>query len=194
MNDTVNENAQDVVIQEDEITSLKTQADRLGLKYHPNISADKLKTRITKALSAAEADDDIDGSEVLEGEVITKLTKEQRRIESRKIINEQVRVRVTCMDQSKKNQQGVLIHVGNSSSGTVGKFIPFDTEWHISRMTLNALKEKKVQLFYEVKTDKGHKVTRSKLVNAYSVEELPPLTQVELKDLAQRQAMANGTA
>jgi hypothetical protein len=40
----------------------------------------------------------------------------------------------------------------------------------------------------------GQEVNRYKLVNEFSIEVLPPLTETELEELKQRQAMASGSA
>lgn len=171
----------DIEPTEDELTSLKKRADVMGVKYHPNISVDKLKAKIQESLD--------EKSEAPEPSVKPKVVSSKLNPHL-----ELVRVRVTCMDQSKANQSGIIFTVGNSKVGTIKKYVPFDVEWHIPRLMFETMKEAKTQLFFTVKDDKGNDITKSKSVNTYAIEVLPPLTEAELKDLAQRQAMANGTA
>ena len=61
---------------------------------------------------------------------------------------------------------------------------------HINQQLL----QRQCQVFYTKKDSKGNKSRVGKLIKEFSVEVLPPLTERELKDLAQRQAMANGTS
>ncbi|GHV09286.1 hypothetical protein FACS1894217_13210 [Clostridia bacterium] len=44
-----------------EITALKAEADKLGITYHPNIGAEKLRERIDKAKSELESDEETNG-------------------------------------------------------------------------------------------------------------------------------------
>jgi hypothetical protein len=46
-------------------------------------------------------------------------------------------------------------------------------------------------VFYPVKTMHGVTVRKGKLIKEFAIEVLPQLTPEELRDLAQRQAMAN---
>jgi hypothetical protein len=41
---------------------------------------------------------------------------------------------------------------------------------------------------------RGNKVRRGRLIAEFAIEELSPLSEKELKELAQRQAMAAGTS
>jgi len=180
--------ATDIELGNDEFTALKERANLMGLKFHPNISLEKLRNKVQAAIAG---DDDEDEEYVKP--VAKKVSAEDKRKESQKNSFELVRVRVTCMDQSKSNQNGVIITAGNSATGTVRKYVPFDTEWHIPRIIYNVMKETKQQIFSSRKDSKGNVTTEGKLVNAYSIEVFPQLTEAELKDLAQRQAMAKGT-
>jgi hypothetical protein len=73
--------------------------------------------------------------------------------------------------------------------------VPFnaDAGWHVPQIILNRIKSKEYVHHYVIPGPKGSKVNRQKLVKEFSVEILDPLTPKELKDLAQRQAMANST-
>jgi hypothetical protein len=122
-------------------------------------------------------------------------TEAERNSRLKREANELIRCRVVCMNPNKKDWQGEIYTVGNAVVGTVKKYVMFDVEYHIPRIILQQLEEKQCQVFY-THTDP---VTRSKsrkgkLVKEFAIEILPQLTEQELKDLAQRQAMANGTA
>lgn len=166
-----------------ELESLKSIADELGVKYHPSIGLDKLKEKVAEAQSTS-----VEPEEVVQ-EKPKKSLKELK--------NEQlklVRIRVSCMNPVKRDWQGEMWSVGNRLIGSVKKFVPFEVEWHVPQIMLNQMKQKKYQHFYTIKDDQGRKIRKGKLVNEYVIEELSPLSEAELKALAQRQAMANGTA
>lgn len=171
-------------IKTDELTELKKRADKLGISYHPNISLDKLKIKVNTLLAEDQPEEKEEPAE--------KLTKQQKRIQAIKEQTSLVRVRVTNMNAAKKEHQGVLLTASNSVVGTVRKFIPFDVPWHIPRILFNVLKEKQHAVFYTEKVN-GNEVTKTRRTNSYAVEELPALTDKEIKELAQRQAMAAGT-
>lgn len=105
-----------------------------------------------------------------------------------------VRVQVSCMDPTKKNLKGEMLCVSNRNFGTVQRFIPFNREWHIEKVLYDELKGKEFMVFDREKTGRaGIEVVTPRCVKAFNIVVLPPLTKGELKDLAQRQAMAAGT-
>lgn len=105
-----------------------------------------------------------------------------------------VRVRVSCMDPQKKNLKGELICVSNRNFGSIQRFVPFNREWHIEKVLYDVLSEKEYMVFDREKTGRaGIEVVTPRNVPAFNIQVLPPLTKAELKDLAQRQAMADGT-
>ena len=98
------------------------------------------------------------------------------------------------MNPGKKEWHGEFISVGSAKLGTFKKFIPFGTgePYHVPRIIYNELKAKQCSQFYTVKGHGKQKVRKSKLINEYVIDELPPITIQELKDLALQQAMAKG--
>lgn len=106
-----------------------------------------------------------------------------------------VRCRITCMNPHKKNWTGEIFSVGSSKLGTFKKFIPYNTEepYHIPWIIYQALKERQCRIGVTVKNSNGQETNSYKLINEFSIEVLDPLTETELKDLKQRQAMASGT-
>lgn len=188
---------------------LKKEATEKGIKFHPSIGLDALKEKVqefeeeqAEAEIAAAAnsavkpalDDTDDEPEVVE------TSEPETPVEKRKRIKAEAmrmrRVRIVCMDPAKKDWEGEIFTVGNRVIGSYKKMVPFNVEWHVPQIMLNVIKAKKCQVFRTVKVrtaigmvDKRESV----LINAFAVEELPDLTDKELKDLAQRQAMARGT-
>ena len=164
---------------EQELEMLKTRASLLGVKYHPNISADKLREKI----DALDSTQDV---------VIKVLSEEDKRVALIREANKLVRVRITCMNPAKKEWEGEIITVSNSVIGTIRKYIPFNADdgWHVPQAILNMLNERMCQVFNSVPDGKGNMVRKGKLVKEFSIEVLPDLTPSELYDLAQRQSMS----
>lgn len=148
----------------------------------------KSPVEVTKMPSLADAMKDqapVDAGPETEGQKKNRLRREAMAL---------VRVRVSCMDPQKKNLKGELLCVSNRNFGTVQRFIPFNREWHIEKVLYDALMEKEYMVFDREKTGRaGIEVVTPRNVPAFNIQVLPPLTKGELKDLAQRQAMADGT-
>lgn len=174
---------------QDELTTLKARADLLGINYHPSIGVEKLREKIAAAVA------DKPASQV---KAATEETGETEHEMRRRIRDEQlalVRIRLSCMNPAKTEWDGEIFTVGNSVVGTVTKYVPFNAEegWHVPKILLDTLQDRQCQVFQAVKTKNGVTVRQGKLIKEFSIEILPPLTPEELKDLAQRQAMAGST-
>lgn len=178
-----------------ELETLKARADMMGIKYHPATGVDKLKARINAALDAESEESNQPkkplmlkkNSKLLTNAEYVKAKREKVRRDAAKL----VRVRITSMDPNKREWEGEVISAGSAKLGTFKKYIPFNVEWHIPQIMLDALKEKRCSIFHTVKDHLGNKVRKAKLVPAYNIEVLPPLSKEELKDLAEQQAMAH---
>ena len=179
----------------DELTTLKARADQMGLSYHPSIGVEKLRDKINAAVSAegpvAEEEEDVP---VVAAKVAAKETQNELRVRKKREASELVRIRVTCMNPMKKEYEGEIFTVSNSVVGTFKKYVPFNADdgWHVPRIIYNQLVQRQCQVFTTVKDGRGNKVRKGKLIKEFAVEVLPPLTPAELKELAQRQAMARG--
>lgn len=180
-----------------ELDALKAKADALEVKYHPSIKADKLREKIKarqaeleveNAQKAATQNTPINNP-AAQAQAVAKDTAETK---ARKEALKLVRCRITCMDPLKKEYPGEIFCAGNSLVGTVKKYVPYETEWHVPQIILNMIQRRQYQTFVTVKTPGGGKTKKGKLVKAYAVEVLPPLTPAELKELKQRQLMARG--
>jgi hypothetical protein len=176
-------------VQQDELTSLKARADQLGLSYHPSIGVDKLRDKVNQKLSG-----DAEEAEVGTKVDTAKETTHEFRLRKRKEASALVRIQVTCMNPNKSEWDGEYICSGNSVVGTYKNFVPFNVEWHVPRIIFNQLRDRQCQIFTTKKTVRGGTQREGKLIREFSVVELPPLTEKELKELGQRQAMAAGSA
>ena len=173
------------VLQQDELSTLKARADLLGISYHPSIGVEKLREKLAAAITDEAKNEDTEASKPTESET-------QKRLRLLQEATKLVRIRVTCMNPAKKEWEGEIITVGNSAVGTLKKYIPFNADegWHVPNIIYQALQERQCQVFVSSKTKNGVTIRQGKLIKEFAIEVLPPLTEEELKDLAQRQAMA----
>ena len=169
----------------DELTTLKARADLMGISYHPSIGVEKLREKVNGAITSKEEPPEPVAVPLVESEAMLR-----SRLRSEAL--DLVRVRVACMNPNKKEWEGELLTVGSSTTGTISKFVPFNNEegWHIPRMLYNFMLERQCPVYVTVKDSRGNAVRKSKLIKEYVLEVLPPLTSVEMQELAQRQAMA----
>ena len=175
---------QEVVV--DELTTLKERAQMLGVSFHPSIGLEKLREKVNAAVAGvAEPDPEKpqDAAEETEGQRKKRLKEEALKL---------VRVRVTCMNPAKAEWSGEILTVGNSVIGSVKKYVPFNADdgWHIPYVLYEFMRDRMCQVFTNSKTKNGVTVRQGKLIREFAIEVLPDLTQEELHDLAQRQAMS----
>lgn len=190
----------DTDLQQDELASLKARADRLGISYHPSIGLDKLKAKVAEAMSGEPAPAAPDASAVAAApvagvtpSVVVPETEGQKRKRLKNEALALVRIRLTCMNPMKKEWPGEIFTTGNSTVGTIKKFIPFvnaDEGWHVPKMMYDQLVARQCQVFYTEKTKNGVSVRKGKLIREFAIEVLPMLSQPELDELARRQAMS----
>ena len=182
-----------------ELENLKARADLLGVTYHPNIGPEKLREKIA-AKQAEEATPALVSGEAAgksEEKVSIQSAEESpaaKRVRLKREGLKLVRVRITCMNPFKKEWEGEIFTVSNNAVGTVKRYVPYNVEdgWHVEHILLEQLKERKCQIFVSEKDSRGNKVRKGKLIREFAIEVLDPLTDKELAELAQRQAMAKG--
>ena len=174
----------------DQLAVVKARAQRLGIKFHPSIGLDALRSKIAEAL--ATSDELPSAVTKTKAAPADKETRAEARARLRKEAGKLVRIRLTCMNPSKKDWLGEVFTVSNSVVGTYRKMVPFknDEGWHVPQFILNMIKERKFQTFYSVKGPRGVTIRKGKLVPEFAVEIMSPLTPAELAELARRQAMA----
>lgn len=189
-NQTVDSDLPEVTA-EQMLDSLKTKADLMGVKYHPSISYEKLLIKVREAQSAPAGEVGV-AEEEQTSVVQTKETEVEKRKRLKAEALKLVRVNISNMNPFKRDIESEIVSAGNKYVGTIKRCIPFNTPdgWHIEQILLNTLKERKCQLFVDVKGPQGQTIRTGKLVPEFAIEILPPLTPQELKELARRQAIA----
>lgn len=190
----------------DELTTLKARATAAGLQFHPSIGVDTLREKLRAYLSDEPAQPEVkvstmpDLSKVDMSTGFAVVSKEEsksaKQYRIRQEANKLVRIVVHCNNPSKRDWEGEYFAVGNNLVGDMKKYVPFDNEegWHVPQFIVNAIKDRQCQIFVNAKNEKGEKFRKAKLIQEFTVVTLPELDDNELKELAQRQAMANGTA
>ncbi len=166
-----------------QLDELKSQADLLGLAYHPSIGMDKLREKLAEHKAGNET------TSMEDGPVTSTLL--QRKREAKLAATKLVRVKVACMNPNKKAHKGTLRSAGNDLVGTVKRFIPFNKIWHVEAILLKQLQKAAFTQFEEVNTKDGITIKRPISVKEFSVEVMPDLTKEELAKLAKSQAARN---
>lgn len=191
-----------------ELDALKAQADELGIKYHPNIGLKTLKGKIIASLQERLEDISENDPQAISEEELMRMgsktepynmeglrpaTSDEILYRRKREASQLIRIRVTCMNPNKKNWPGEIISVGSSRMGTFKKYIPFNNAagWHTPRCIVEEMRQRKCSAFYSVNGRDGQSIKRSRQVPEFSIEELPPLTPEQLKELARKQASAN---
>ena len=111
-----------------------------------------------------------------------------------------IRVRITVNNPSKQNREGEIISAGNTLIGFVSKFIPYqpafyENGYHIPKIILDVMRDMKHARFPKKKGRLNVTLddySNVRMVPDFTIEELPPLTEEELKALAEYQ-QANRT-
>jgi len=163
------------------LEQLKEQADELGIKYSPNISAATLQQRIADHLNADE------GVSVVTEKVVPVLSKADKIKQIRAEALALKRVVITSMDTSKRDYHGEFFQVSNRIL-SVKRFVPFGYPTHVEAILLTQIQERQMRMTIPETRDKA---PESRLVSAFGIKELPPLTTKELADLAKAQQARN---
>lgn len=170
------------VQEQSELETLKARADKLGIKYHPSIGVEKLREKVNEKLEGGESKEEAPANE----------TSNAKRLRKRREAEELVRVQITCMNPNKREWDGEMFTASNAVAGTHKKFVPFNVPWHVPRIILNQIKQRKCQVFVTRRDERGEKRREGQQITEFNVAELPALSEAELKELGQRQAMAAG--
>lgn len=182
---TDTEEESDGFAQPDRLTLLKRKATHLGISFRDNISETTLAARIEEHLSGEGSSKDV----YEEAEEGSKPKAKATTTDHRKRSQRLVRVVVRPIDPRRTQLNGELVTAGNSKIGMTGKFVPFNIEagYHVPEIILNALKDRTFTEFYTVEDKHGNEETKSRQRKAFLIEELPPLTQKEIDEIAARQ-------
>lgn len=196
-----NLNNDDVSTPTDELTILKERATQMGIKFHPSIGVESLRQKVNAVLqdkmTVAQANADTGGASNAPAAPVVEEpkveTEHEKRLRMRKEMLKLVRVRITCMNPAKKEWEGEIFTVANRGLGTIKRYIPFNAQdegWHVEQILLQMLQERECQTFYNAKSKNGVTIRKGRMIKEFAIEVLPPLSEKELHDLAQRQAMA----
>jgi hypothetical protein len=185
-----------------EIDMLKQRALLMGIKFSNNISAATLRTKIQARIDGEEAKEAaatlINGKPEPEEEIVVTAEPSAAEIRKKMFDTEMrlVRLRITNLDPKKKDLPGEIFTVANRVLGAVKKYIPYgeatDNGYHVPYVIYRQLRERE---FLNIKTRKdrqGRTIVETGMVREFALEELPPLTQAELTQLAAQQAAAAG--
>jgi hypothetical protein len=161
---------------------LREQADKLGIKYSPNIGDATLQERVNQAIQEKAAEPK---------KVSSKETEGSKKARKRKEANRLVRVRVTCFDPTMKKKAGTYIMGSNSTVGTIRKFIQFNKPWFMPQLLVNIMRESMYQAWIPGKTKYGITQMISSIEPRYNVVDMPAMSTKEITDLRTQQALAD---
>lgn len=174
---------------------LKAQATQYGIPFGPNSGIKALKEKIAEykannpdwnkkeALSANAVRVPVPESEYLAPHVI-----KERHI---KKLSRLVRVRITCMNAAKTAWQGEIFTFANNNL-TLRRMVPFKQETHVEEGILQVIRERKYRPPIQTKKKTTTNARAASMLPEFAIEVLPPLSQDELKGLAEQQLAAEG--
>lgn len=168
---------------------LKARAETLGIKLQGNQSNDTIRTLIKnhmEKMNNEAGDEEEDENEVEDTRSVTeKIIEENMRL---------VRCTIYNNDPKKAKMTGEIITVANEYLGTVRKLVLFgektDNGYHIPYCIYKQLLARKYLQITERTDNNGNPYAHTREVKEYTVEVLPPLTEAELKQLADKQLAA----
>lgn len=180
----------DTITEPTELEVLKKRADQMGLTYHPSIGVDALREKVSAHLNGQNAQtvnvtvqtDFKPSAEAL------KFATDQNNNAIRREAMRLVRIQINCMNPNKKEWEGEMFMVQNDIL-TAKRYVPFNTPWHVEKCILDMIQDRECQIFRNFKQSNGATTQKSVFIKEFSVTVLPPLTEQELEDLRQAQAM-----
>ncbi len=109
--------SEEIEVQQDEIQEIKSRLDQMGVKYHHNAKVDTLRALLAKSLKGDSVDEET--SELSVAQVRANLMADANRL---------IRCRITCMNPNKRDWTGEIFTAGNSFTGSIKKFVPYNCE------------------------------------------------------------------
>lgn len=185
----------------EERRALRAELLKLGINSSPNASVHTLRTKLAQAQS--QSDPKVEESSTPKIEEPSSAAPSPTPLPSRESALEKakkdalklVRLRIQNVNPAKADLHGEIFTFANEVIGKVSKYVPYDEageSYHVPNCIYKMLKNKK---FLNVKTytDKatGKIEINKSWVDEFALEELPPLTPQELKDLALKQKAQN---
>lgn len=183
--------------QMDELAYLKGRATLMGIQFSNNIGVDALKAKINEKINGEKpAEPEENDEEELPPTSPAALAKPAQTLRQRLLQDNMrlIRIRISCMDPKKKDLPGEIFTVANRFIGTVRKFVPFGdaTEggYHVPYVIFKLLRKRKYLSITTKKNKNGQDEVITKYLPEFAIEELPPLTELELARLGQAQIAA----
>lgn len=156
----------------DALEALKLQANQLGIKFGPNIGVETLKEKIQQKLFP---------------DAKAQLYKERKEYVDRN--RALVRVSIVDFDPSDVGKQGLIYTFANQVLGKMRYYVPISGQaakaWHLPRAFVNMLRDIKYT-HKQSSNEKSNKVSTREMPK-FQIDELEPLTQQQLNDLAAAQ-------
>jgi hypothetical protein len=185
----------DTITTPTELEVLKQRADQMGITYHPSIGVDALRDKVNAKLNGTtEPAQNITvniNSEFVPSPAALKMAEDQRINYIRKNALRLVRVRISCMNPNKKEWDSELFSVQNDIL-SAKRLVPFNVDWHVEQCILDMIEDRTCTAFKNRKDQYGRVHTDPYQIKEFAVTVLPPLTEDELEDLRQQQAMRGG--
>ena len=176
--------SEEIEVQQDETQEIKSRLDQMGIKYHHNAKVDTHRALLAKSLKGDEVVEESD--ELSVAQVRAKLMADANRL---------IRCRITCMNPHKRDWTGEVFTAGNSFTGAIKKFVPYNCEhaesYHIPKILLDVMRERKYLQTRQIKSKSGA-IQESYFVPEFQIVELDPLTEEELAQLASDQRNRKG--
>lgn len=167
---------------------LKQKADIMGVEYYNSITADKLQERIELREKEIEEKtnkaDNVTPYSNYETSKVGRVKEEAFKL---------VRFKLVVNDINKQSWSGMAITAGNDVVGHVERVIPFNADvWHAEAIIVEHMKNMRFPLFPTKQTTKMEGTfadhSKPRMMPTFTIIELPPLTETELKELAEMQA------
>lgn len=177
----------------EERRALRAELLKLGINSSPNASVHTLRAKLAQAQS--HSDPKVEESSSAAPSPTPLPSRASALEKAKKDALKLVRLRIQNVNPAKADLHGEIFTFANEVIGKVSKYVPYDEageSYHVPNCIYKMLKSKK---FLNVKsyTDKatGKIEINKSWVDEFALEELPPLTLQELKDLALKQKAQN---
>lgn len=177
----------------EERRALRAELLKLGINSSPNASVHTLRAKLAQAQS--QSDPKVEESSSAAPSPTPLPSRASALEKAKKDALKLVRLRIQNVNPAKADLHGEIFTFANEVIGKVSKYVPYDEageSYHVPNCIYKMLKSKK---FLNVKTytDKvtGKLIIDKSWIDEFALEELPPLTPQELKDLALKQKAQN---
>jgi len=173
------------------LENLKLEASSLGITFTAAATVKSLSEKI-----AAYREDALSAAAFIEEEAKASLNIGAANVDPKVALKKKAlrlhRVQIVCQDKKIADRGCIFLTVANSIV-SIGKVIPFDVPTHVPEIILNHMKEKKFISFRKKKVN-GVEIAEPRELPMFVIQTLPPLTEAEFKQIAQRQQATKNVA